>query len=297
MVRRDKEKILIVEDDPISLRSLITLFKNDYDITVATTGTDCLSHASAEHQLFLLDLHLPDIHGFDLLKQFKDNEKLADIPIIFITANRDITTEENGIRLGAVDFITKPFSPAVLRARVQLHLELRRKTKMLETLAKEDGLTGIANRRQFDILYAGEWRRSLRDHLPVSVIMGDIDRFKVVNDTYGHPVGDQTLRLVAATLSEQIYRTTDILARYGGEEFVVVLHNTALEGAVQVAERLRLAVQDAFKEPPQGVPAGVSISLGCASIVPTSAAFGALIDSADKCLVRAKENGRNRVES
>ncbi len=159
---------------------------------------------------------MPDISGFDVIKMIKADDRVASIPVIFITSNHDVATEETGINLGAVDFVIKPFSPAVLRARVRAHLDLKRKTDLLEALAVQDGLTGLSNRRHFDEVLDREWMRAVRDAQPLSLIMADIDHFKSINDVYGHQVGDETLKLVARTMVEQVRRPGDMIARYGG---------------------------------------------------------------------------------
>jgi diguanylate cyclase (GGDEF)-like protein len=293
-----KGKLLMVDDDPVCLKSLIKIFGQDHEVTVATTGREGLALAEEGHDLVLLDLHLPDMSGFNALEMMKADDSMAATPVIFITANQDAETEEIGITLGAVDFVTKPFSPAVLRARVRTHLDLKKKTDALKALAMQDGLTGVANRRRFDEVLAQEWRRAKRDRAPLSLLMIDIDHFKAVNDTHGHQTGDDTLRFVAGVLGKQIHRPADLLARYGGEEFVILLHNTDAAGAVDVAEKMRNAIERTFQEPDsRGLPRGVTISVGCATVVPAGEQEPrVLVRAADDCLYIAKRNGRNRVE-
>ncbi len=293
-----KARILIVDDDPVCLKGLIGVFGHDHEVTVATTGREGVALAEQGHDLILLDLNLPDMSGFSALKMIKADDQLAATPVIFITANQDTETEETGITLGAMDFVTKPFTPAVLRARVKTHLELKKKTDALKVLAMQDGLTHVANRRRFDEVLEQEWRRAQRENAPLSLLMVDIDHFKAVNDTHGHLVGDDTLRRVAETLAEHARRPGDLVARYGGEEFAVLLYKTDASGARKVAEDLRQAVAQAFREPtPPSLPRGLTISLGCATATPTGEEDPrALIHKADGYLYQAKQNGRNRVE-
>lgn len=294
----EKDRILIVDDDPVCLKSLIGIFGHDHEVTVATTGREGVALAEQGHDLILMDLHLPDLSGFDALKMIKADDRLAATPVIFITANQDVATEESGITLGAVDFVTKPFSPAVLRARVKTHLDLKKKTDALQALAMQDGLTHVANRRRFDEVLEQEWRRARRERAPLSLLMVDIDHFKAVNDTYGHLIGDDTLRLVAEALAEHARRPGDLVARYGGEEFAVLLHKTDAAGAINVAENLRTAVAQAFQKPTDSrLPCGVTASLGCATAFPAGEQGPRiLVQAADECLYKAKRNGRNRVE-
>lgn len=175
---------------------------------------------------------------------------------------------------------------------------LQRDRSALRAIAWTDALTGVANRRFFDRMLESAWRRSLGAGAPLSVMMIDIDHFKLLNDRYGHPAGDACLREVARALREALVRPTDVLARYGGEEFVALLHEADEAGACVVAERLRAAVQSLAivnADAPLGV---VSVSVGTASVVPArEAVFAGLVDAADKALYQAKCAGRNQIRA
>lgn len=303
-----RQVILVVDDEPTNIQALGNLLKDDYRIRVANSGEKTLALLQGAGRslpdLILLDVQMPGIDGYEICRRLKDDLNTSSIPIIFVTARSATSDEEYGLNLGAVDYITKPFSPAIVRARVSTQMRLKRKTDLLEQYAMLDGLTGIPNRRQFDERLDKEWRRSLRDGLPLSVIMLDIDHFKGFNDHYGHGAGDQCLQKVARTLSDTLVRAGDCLCRYGGEEFIALLPNTEATGTHEVAEHLRVAVESlAIPHNYSSVASVVTISLGTATFDPATfdTARGSeigppsLIDRADAALYAAKKAGRNRV--
>jgi len=295
------EKVLIVDDERLNIKLLLEILKKHYTIIVAKNGDQALERAMSEElpDLILLDIMMPDINGFQVCKQLKTNDRTKNIPIIFITARDDAEDEAKGLVLGAVDYITKPFHPAVVMARVRTHLLLKRKTDLLEKTASMDGLTELANRRRFDEAFEIEWKRAKRNQTILSLILSDIDFFKQFNDNYGHAAGDQCLRRVSRTLAETIKRPADLLARYGGEEFAVILPETAMEGAEEIAEQMRenvwrLNIPHRFSKADDRV----TMSLGVATTVPIKNHTSTeLIEAADGMLYKAKGNGRNQHQS
>lgn len=183
-------------------------------------------------------------------------------------------------------------SMAVLRER-----KLREQAVELQTQTLADGLTGIANRRRFDLHLDDEFRRAKRSAAPISLIMIDVDYFKAYNDHYGHQHGDECLARIAETLSRQLHRARDLVARYGGEEFTVILPDTDADGALQVAEAMRSEVENlGIEHAGSGVSGGVTISLGVSTMVPEQSTKSAsLIHAADRALYQAKRSGRNCV--
>ncbi len=294
-----KPRVLVVEDDEAILALLTAVLSVEYDIISASTGAAAVTAALDERlDLVLLDVGLPDASGLDVCRRMKTQPTLVSIPIIFLTSNTSPDDEVNGFDAGGVDYITKPINPAVLRARVRNHLELKQSRDALERIARMDALTGIANRRAFDELLTREWRRLARVGQSLGVIMIDVDHFKQFNDTYGHGPGDVCLQRVAHAAAAALQRPADLLARYGGEEFVALLPDTALPGAVAVAEGIRAAVQD-LRIPHAGSKAAehVTVSLGAACVIPTAEVEVArLVEAADKQLYAAKTEGRNRVK-
>ena len=295
----ERSTILLVDDDPISLELLAGILGSAYDCPRAMDGGQALDQVAAEPppDLILLDLNLPDMDGFELCRRIKSDDRLASIPIIFITATGSAENEVRGLNLGAVDFLTKPFSAAVVQARVKTHLRLKAQTEMLERMALVDGLTGLPNRRRFDSALELEGRRAFRERIPLSVLFIDVDSFKAFNDNYGHGAGDECLRRVAEALSSALLRPTDLVARYGGEEFAVLMPNTDREGAVEVGERMREAVE-AMGLDHEYSDGGtvVTVSVGAVGGIPARMEeVEHLVSRADEELYRAKREGKNRV--
>lgn len=295
-----RPRILIVDDDPISLHLAGGVLSESYSCVFATNGADALALAATGPELILLDQTLPDLCGIEICKQIQGDPETADIPIIFITSTQDQSVEVSALEAGAVDFVTKPYSSAVLKARVHTHVTLHRRTAIINALANQDGLTGVANRRFFDRTLEKEWRIAQRQQAPLSLIMIDIDHFKLVNDTYGHQAGDACLRAVATCITETLRRPSDLVARYGGEEFVVLLPQTHAEGTQQLAEVTRQRIQkyaSTYQSSTQDLPS-ITASLGCATLFPDQEQSAhRLVTIADENLYRAKLGGRNRVVS
>jgi diguanylate cyclase (GGDEF)-like protein len=294
-----KGVVLIVDDQPTNIHALAHLLKEDYHILASTSGVKALELANGKRvpDVVLLDIIMPGMDGYEVCRQLKNNPKTKDIPVIFVTARGDSEDEATGLNLGAVDYIAKPFNNAVVKARVRTHAQLKVRTDMLERLAMVDGLTGLANRRQFDHALDIEWKRAARSGHSVSVIMMDIDHFKAYNDNYGHGAGDDGLQRVAGALGSVIKRPSDLIARYGGEEFVALLPDTDSSGASRMAESFRGAVIDlALPHAFSPVAKHVTISVGHATrdarpeYDPQQ-----LLEAADKALFKAKEAGRDRV--
>lgn len=297
-----KPTLLIVDDEPTNIQALGHLLKDDYRIRVANNGEKALALAAEgapeRPDLILLDIQMPGIDGYEVCRRLKEDPHTSDIAIIFVTALDDARDEEHGLNLGAVDYIARPFNPAIVRARVNTHVKLKRRTDLLEQYAMLDGLTGIHNRRYFDEHLDRETRRSQREGEPLSLIMLDIDHFKGFNDHYGHGAGDRCLQKVAETLARTLNRPGDTLCRYGGEEFVALLPGTPTSGALEVAERLRSAVEErALAHEHSSAGPVVTVSLGAATFDPAGepgADMESLLARADAALYRAKNAGRNR---
>lgn len=299
-MKNPRQRILIVDDTRENIQILAEALGLSYKISVATNGEDALRIAGSEEppDLILLDIMMPGMDGYEVCVRLKKEDRTEKIPVIFITAKIRVEDETMGLEMGAVDYITKPFSLPIVKARVKAHLELKRNRDLLENIVHLDGLTGIRNRRFFDDALTTEWRRGNRGSNPISLIMIDIDYFKKFNDTYGHIIGDDCLRQVADTLSDSVRRPADFVARYGGEEFAAVLPDTDADAAKLMAELMRKRVESleiTHVGNPQQV---VTVSLGVATVSPQRGADPEmLVQAADKMLYQAKEGGRNQVSS
>lgn len=292
-------RVLIVDDERQNIKMLTEYLRDEHKIMVAKNGEQALKAAAGSNppDLILLDIVMPGLDGYEVCRRLKAGPETKGIPVIFVTALDNQNNEVKGFDTGAVDYIAKPFNPAIVRARVNTHLQLKRKIALLDQLAKLDGLTELPNRRRFDEVLETEFRRISRNFTCLSLIMMDIDFFKQYNDIYGHAAGDACLRRVAETIAGVPRRSSDIVARYGGEEFAAILPDTEADGAFAVAEKLRRAVA-VLEIPHQGAPTTgfVSISIGLASIrTGEPISKNRLIESADACLYRAKQEGRNRT--
>jgi diguanylate cyclase (GGDEF)-like protein len=297
MEKDDAFRILVIDDEKTNLMVLHRLLSPDYTVFTAKSGEDGISRAASERpDLILLDIIMPDMNGFDVLKTLKDSPETQNIPVIIITGLDNDRDEERGLLLGAVDYISKPFKNHIVIARVRTHMQIVQHIRMIERLGMVDPLTNIANRRCFDDRLAVEWRRAIREKQPISFLMMDVDKFKTYNDTYGHPQGDLLLKTISKIFNSATRRPVDLAARIGGEEFGVLLPGTVPEGALEVAEEIRSRV-DAVRIPTgDGTITTVTISIGVVCQVPAEdSPVEAFIARADANLYIAKKNGRNQV--
>jgi diguanylate cyclase (GGDEF)-like protein len=291
------EKVLIVDDSIVQAAQLKSILDDDYDVTAVHTAADGLSRASSgEYSLILLDVIMPDMDGFDLLKKLQEELITQHIPVILITGLAAIEHEQRGLTLGAVDYIVKPFHPLIVKARVDTHIKLYQYRKQIEAQSMTDQLTGVANRRRHDELSAAKWQEAIRLHVPFSICMFDIDKFKVYNDTFGHPAGDKVIAAVAKTAAARLRRKTDFFARYGGEEFVAFMVGEEADKAFEHLRAIRQAVEDLHIPHSPEVSQWVTVSIGGVTAIPgTASTYDTYLKVADTMLYDAKRFGRNQV--
>lgn len=306
-------KALVIEDTATSQAVICHLLERlgIQPIQARDGLTGIVSFEKEQPDLILLDIILPGIDGFEVARRIRAMEKPGEwTPIIFLTALTKDEDLERGIEAGGDDYLLKPVSEVVLGAKVramqriiQMRHSLLVLTRKLDSANREltrlsavDGLTGIANRRQFDEALLREWRRCLREREPLSLLMVDVDYFKQYNDGYGHQAGDECLKVVAGTLRSKLRRPADIVARYGGEEFAAVLPDTSSEGAILVAEAMNSAILQ-LGIPHEGSAFGtLTVSVGVATLVPAQVeGLPRLLSAADWALYEAKREGRNCV--
>jgi len=291
-------RILVVDDAMENIQILHHALRDEHEVLFALDGETALQVALEQQpDLILLDAVMPGMDGYAVCAALRASPRLGDIPVIFVTALSQPEDETRALEAGAVDFISKPFNVAVVRARVRSQLTIKRQADAMRELSMTDGLTGVANRRSFNDTIDAEWRRCARAGMPLSVIMIDIDHFKLYNDHYGHQAGDQCLQQISAAMKRCAARPQDLLARYGGEEFILLLPQEGPDGTEVVAQRILDEVRKlALPHAASPTAPQVSISMGLATAMPPidSTDPSALIRAADANLYRAKQTGRNR---
>jgi len=288
-------RVLIIDDSVDVHRLLRARLKHeDLDIVSAESGAEGLASAAEQRPaIVLLDLSMPEMDGFEVLRRFKDDESLGDVPIIVLSGLSSSQDKVTAFDLGAVDYITKPFDLTELRVRVRSALRMSQLLEMLAQKAQIDGLTGLWNRAYLDSRWPQEVSACHRHARPLSLALIDADHFKSVNDLYGHPAGDKVLEGIAHAIRNQI-RESDVACRYGGEEFAIIMPETTTPEAFIVCERIREHIESLewARHPERKVT--VSVGLCGASRAPSENA-AAWLELADKLLYASKQNGRNKV--
>ncbi len=309
---------ILIVDDSENTRSLLEFYLKGAgyeDVFHAETAPEAFSMLKANDtskiDLILMDISLPDISGIEACHHIKGMDHHKDTPIVMVTGRTDDTNLQLAFEAGAMDYLTKPINKIELLTRIRAVLKLKHEmdsskkiarqleeaNMKLQLLSSMDALTGIANRRQFNQSLDKEWRRSLRDNKPLSLIMIDIDCFKLYNDNYGHQAGDDCLKQVASVLNAQARRPGDLVARYGGEEFVIILPDTNAESAILYANRVHTAI-DTLHIPHEYSKTAkhITISMGLATVITNSNMTPEnLIKLSDDALYQSKQEGRNRI--
>ena len=299
VMEEKKNSVLIVDDEAINLKALMQILNQEYDVYAEKSGFDCISRAkSLRPDLILLDVLMPGMDGFEVIKRLKEDNDTAEIPVMFITGLSSQESEIQGFSLGAVDYIHKPFVEPIVKVRVQSQMKIVNLFKKVQSLSITDVLTGIGNRRYFNVQLNQEWDRAKRQQSPISFILMDIDNFKKFNDENGHLNGDMVLQGVASVISSVITRAADKAARWGGEEFAVILPDTELKGAEKIAENIRKAIENHEVTMEDGTVRKVTVSIGLHCTTPEmdeSYSLKKFVSDTDKALYVAKDKGRNQV--
>lgn len=282
--------ILVVDDTETNIDILLELLSDRYDIVVALDGESALDIVQEENiDLILLDIMMPDMDGYEVCKRLKANENTKEIPIIFITAKTDEESIEKAYDIGGIDYVSKPFKPKELLARVKIQLKMQTLIEHLEFLASHDSMTGIYNRRKFFELASVMFEKE-----DVYIVMIDIDKFKSINDNYGHPFGDEVIKQVTKTVAATLPNSA-LFARLGGEEFVIMYPVAEVVDINATLEDIRKKVQNNSLKCEKGNEVEVTISIGIAQKNSKTKNLDHLLKSADDLLYEAKNSGRNKT--
>lgn len=288
-------KVLIVDDMPVTRIIIQGIISDYYQVLLAESGEEALDIISKEQpDLVLMDVILGGISGIDVCKEIKKDVSLSNIPVIFITGLESEDDEGMCWNAGGSDYITKPVNTTTLLNRVKTQLTIKWQSDYLRSLAYKDGLTGLNNRRYFDIHLDNQVKHCQRYHCDLSLLMIDIDFFKQYNDTHGHLSGDRCLKFVASILQEKAQRPLEVVSRYGGEEFAILLPNISTKDAEIVAINIQQALNEEGKHSRYSKLHldQVTVSIGIASLVANEES-DVLLKQADDALYKAKAEGRN----
>ena len=297
------DKTILIVDDVASNLDILVELLYDYDVVEATSGEDALEILKEEKiDIILLDIVMPKMDGYEVCKILKLDDETKDIPVIFITAKTDENSIVEAYDAGGIDYITKPFKSRELLARINRELkmqeliyQLKKSQDELKFLSSIDPLTKLYNRRYFAEASKQILSFAKRDKNNLSIIMLDIDKFKNINDTYGHQVGDDILVLLASKLQE-LTRDSDIICRFGGEEFLVLFPDTSMEGAYIISQKIRLEIENMILNLNNIKELKITVSIGVSEFNhKNDESIEGIIKRADIALYKAKDSGRNKV--
>lgn len=287
--------LLLIDDSPSIHRLLgFKLKKEGLEFTTAFSGPEGLEIARRQPpSLILLDLNMPDMDGFHVLRELKNDPRTIQIPVIVLSGSTEATEKVRAFDLGAMDYVCKPFDVHELRARISSALRIHRLMEMLSRRAQIDGLTGLWNRSYFNDRLAAEMSNRDRTGSQLALALCDLDHFKDLNDSFGHPAGDAVLEGFANILMKEL-RSYDIACRYGGEEFAIILPDTSLSQAQAVCERVRVAVEE--HRWPNYPDIRITVSFGLTvSGLDARNEPAAWVEAADQAMYESKSSGRNRI--
>lgn len=284
-----QKTIMVVEDTESNIDMMMAILK-EFDVIPATSGADALELLEEEKvDLILLDILMPEMDGFEVCRRLKSDPVSKDIPVIFITAKTDEESIEEAYEIGGIDYVTKPFKPRELLARVKTQLKLQNMLRELEFLATRDSLTGIYNRRKFFELAQQMYDR----YDDVYAVMIDVDHFKRINDEYGHDAGDVALKKITTAIQNLLPKES-IFGRMGGEEFVILMQCASIDQAIAEVEKARIAVSE-VELISKNTAVRCTISNGIAHKGDNTNSLDGLLQEADAALYNAKNSGRNKA--
>lgn len=300
--RVTKQKVLIVDDMHTSMFTLVHMLNDEYTILTADTGYGGILAAKDEQpDLILLDVMLPDISGFEVIAALKENIDTKDIPVIFITGQGAVHEEEQGLILGAVDYITKPYSTSIVKMRVQNQLRLFRQEQRIQELSTMDPLTNLVSRKHFNTVLEREWLDTARLRQSMSFLLLNVDAFRNYNERYGQQKGDETLRAISQIVITRHNGVRELVSRWSGDEIAIALPNTDLSKAIEVAQDIINGIEQETQDINSEIQAGLTVSAGVYAVMPKLNNISYIVDDlildATIALLDAKKTGGNTISS
>lgn len=294
-----KHSILVVDDSRVSQTHLVQILQDDYIIHVASGGVEAIQMARAANpDIILLDIVMPKMDGYETLAVLREEADTRNIPVIFITSLDQEGDEEKGLRLGANDYISKPYNPTIVKLRISVQLKIVEQMRTINELSMIDTVSKLPNRRYFDKRLREEWQRAKSENRQLGILMMDVDKLRSYNAIHGYVHGDATLFAVAKIISENaLLSPGDLAARWAYGGFVVLLQNASGGECSSIGENIRKAVEETEIIAPDGGNANVTVSIGANSVSPAEDenTIEQFISNADSALYLAKELGRNQV--
>ena len=295
----NKSTILIADDSRVGLMHLVQILQDEYNIHTASSGVEAIQVARAvKPDIILLDIVMPHMDGYEALAVLRETLETKDIPVIFISSLDQEGNEEKGLTLGAVDYISKPYKPAIVKLRVSVQLKIVNQMRTINQLSLMDSSTKMPNRRYFDQRLREEWLRAKNEKQQLGILMMNIDKFRTYNAVYGYSQGDTGLSVVAEIISKNaLTRPGDIVARWANDGFAVLLQNASLAECRTLGEDIRIAVEETIIPDSNGDPTNFTLSIGVNSVDHSLGEWDLeeFIKDADSALYLAKELGRNQV--
>lgn len=295
----EKSKVLLVDDSPLIRKILSDMLENDYEVITSHSGLDGYEKAILlQPDIILLDVVMPELDGIETCKMIKKNKATEFIPIIFITSLDEAQDEMKGLEAGAIDYITKPFSEGIVKARIKNHLELKKHRDRLAFLSVYDELTSLYNRRWFDMVAQKQWNYAIAKKSYFSICIVEIDQFEMYNDDYGTYMGDECLKKVSKCIKDLMKEGNDIAARLRGKKFICLLPGADFDDITIAANKIHNEVLD-LKIPFQysTISDYISLSGGAGAIVPTETDdLNEFIKSVDELCYESRRAGGNRMK-
>jgi diguanylate cyclase (GGDEF)-like protein len=294
-----KGNVLVVDDSRVSQTHLVQILQDEYIIHVASSGVEALTIAKAARpDIILLDIVMPQMDGYETISALRQEGETKDIPVIFITSLDQESDEEKGLRLGAVDYISKPYNPIIVKLRISVQLKLVEQMRTITSLSMMDTVSKLPNRRYFDTRLREEWERAKGENRQLGILLMDVDKLRTYNAIHGYNQGDVGLLAIAKIISANaLLSPGDLASRWAYGGFVVLLQNASGGECNTIGENIRKDVEGSIITTPEGEATSLTISVGANAVFPASSecTLEQFVSNADSALYLAKELGRNQV--